>query len=273
MSWYDRGVAQFRKKQDIKREEREQAKQFDPHRDIWNWYIGKNDAGEPKKLVILTGTDELLFADVHEVPKNGDFKKGSWTVTCPKQAGHTERCQICEQGNRSYPSYKCFITVLDVSGYQSRDKERMMPIKRLAIPTSMVDLLLDHAKEANNGELKGLAFTVTRNRDKGKSLGDRWICNGPQNLEDMAQRYKKSILPSASRFPKEWGFVKNYDAESDSDKQVVLKNMPFEVFMAPMDNDGIAKLTNIKLHTGSSPSQGSSSPQIDDSDGFPDAPF
>jgi hypothetical protein len=284
MSWFNRGVEGYQKAQDERAKEIEERGKFDRHRDLWTWYVSKEDAKnkQARKIVFLTSVKNMISTYVHETPKvPGNWSQGVWRLTCPKMAdpsGQT-RCPLCER-DKEYPKLRTFLAMVDVTGYE-KDGNKFMPVKYLlASPATMDALFLDIDPEnGGNGDILGMAYAVSRSFPKGSSQGNTWKSIKQFDLQEFAQRYNKQILPSVSRFPKEWGFIANPD-DDPANHQVVLKDLPWESIFAPETPEAIASLTGFPLRqigASSTSSSAGSDPFADggelaDAD-FPDAPF
>lgn len=286
--WFSRGVDGLRDQQEKQAEERKARSEFDVQRDLWSWYMSAKEANEGavKKVIFLTSMKNMISTYVHEFPKiPGNWKSGSYRMTCLAKADPTgqTRCPICENTD-SYASLRTLLAVIDVTGY-TKDNKRFMPVKYiLARQKTMESLLMDVDPEnGGNGDIFGVGYAVKRLKTDGSSQGDNWKALKQFDLEEFAAQYNEALLPSIQRFPREWGMIRNPDADP-AQQQVILKDLPWEHIFAPLSHDEIAEITGLRLASMGSPSPNSTSSKsgsdpfgdassaIADAE-FPDAPF
>ena len=136
--------------------------EFDP-REIYRFYMPKDSAGDPRKVVFLDNLPFNVF--MHQYARDGFW--GNWE-SCPMKNGRiSDWCPLCEKqaakekvSGRGIGHY----TILDYTGYETKDGDHRMPIKILPARGELIEFLKRrrerYEEDDDKGGLAGAMFTV-----------------------------------------------------------------------------------------------------------------
>lgn len=144
--------------------------------------------GESKDVIIVD--HEITFMRHEHTVRGPD---GKWNIHCECIA-ETENCPVCAAYPDKRPYFAIYLTVIDLTPFDTRDGEHVEWSKKLLV------IKLGQQKKIvrkfeTHGTLRGLSLRMSRDGDKESSIGNDWEELGfysEEDLETFVNTYKDS---------------------------------------------------------------------------------